>query len=65
MVFESIDELIDNPKTEIHQIIMKQSNNQYRNLLDLLIKFVEKAEMGEFFENESTFENILMHVLGE
>jgi len=57
-------ELIDNSRTEIHQVIMKQSQNQYRSLLDLMIKFVEKAEKGEFLENESTFENILIHVLG-
>ncbi len=57
-------ELTDNSRTEIHQVIMKQSQNQYRSLLDLLIKFVEKAEKGEFLENESNFENILIHVLG-
>ena len=57
-------ELTDNSRTEIHQVIMKQSQNQYRSLLDLMIKFVEKAEMGEFLENESTFENILIHVFG-
>jgi len=57
-------ELTDNSRTEIHQVIMKQSQNQYRSLLDLMIKFVEKAENKEFLENESTFENILIHVLG-
>ena len=59
-----LTELTDNSRTEIHQVIMKQSQNQYRSLLDLMIKFVEKAEKGEFLENESTFENILIHVLG-
>ncbi len=57
-------ELTNKSRAEIHQIIMKQSNNQYRSLLDLLIKFIEKAENSEFLEIEGTFENILIHVLG-
>ena len=58
-------ELIDNSRTEIHKRILRQSQNQCRSLLDLMKKFIEKAEEGENFENNPTFENVLHYISGK
>ncbi|OLS13528.1 MAG: hypothetical protein RBG13Loki_2838 [Promethearchaeota archaeon CR_4] len=59
----SLTELPIDQRIRIQQIIIKQSQDKLRSLSDVLLKFIEKAEKGDFFENEVTFQNILVHAV--
>jgi len=61
---KSLKDLVNKDRTEITQILINRSNNNMRNLSDLLDKFVEKAKQGDIINDELNFEDILTYVVG-
>ena len=45
-------------------MVINRSNNEMRNLSDLLNRFVDKAKNGEAIENLETFEDLLTYIVG-
>ncbi len=61
---KSLKDLINKDRTQLTQILINRSNNNMRNLSDLLDKFVEKAKQGDITNDELNFEDILTYVVG-
>ncbi|MFX1376576.1 MAG: hypothetical protein ACFFA0_12270 [Promethearchaeota archaeon] len=62
---ECLKDLINKDRNQVGQILVKRSNNEVRNLSDLLNLFVEKAKNGETMVNSGSFEDLLTYVFGD
>jgi len=61
---ESLKDLINKDRNQVNQMLINRSNNQMRNLSDLLNSFVERAKKGEVIEKFETFEDLIAHMIG-
>ncbi|MFX1345232.1 MAG: hypothetical protein ACFFAI_08985 [Promethearchaeota archaeon] len=62
---QSLKDLINKDRKQINQLLIKRSNNEIRNLSELLSKFVEKAKNGGIMVNNERFDDILAYIFGE
>jgi len=61
---ESLKDLVNKDRNQINQMLINRSNNEMRNLSDLLNTFVERAKNGEDIENLERFEDVLTYIVG-
>jgi hypothetical protein len=61
---ESLKELINKDTNQVNQMLINRSNNEMRNLSDLLNAFVERAKRGESIENLESFEDLMVFMVG-
>lgn len=53
---ESLKDLVNKDLNQVNQLLTKRSNNETRNLSDLLNLVVDKAKNGEVMNKEGNFE---------
>jgi len=61
---ESLKDLVNRDRNQVNQMLINRSNNEMRNLSDLLNAFIEKAKKGEVLENLERFEDLLTYLVG-
>ncbi|MFX1384583.1 MAG: hypothetical protein ACFFBP_19330, partial [Promethearchaeota archaeon] len=61
----ALNDLGDQERKQVHQVIMTRSKNTMRSLLDLLNSFVNKAKNNVLMKNSEGFEDILIFLTGE
>ena len=62
---ESLKDLVNKDLNQVNQLLTKRSNNETRNLSDLLNLVVDKAKNGEVMNKEGNFEDILKYLFGD
>ncbi|MFX1243041.1 MAG: hypothetical protein ACFFA7_17480 [Promethearchaeota archaeon] len=61
---ESLKDLVNKDSNQVIQMLINRSNNEMRNLSDLLSAFIERAKKGEAIESLKTFEDIMTYMVG-
>ncbi|MFX1378785.1 MAG: hypothetical protein ACFFA4_06790 [Promethearchaeota archaeon] len=61
---ELLKDLVNKERNQVNQMLINRSNNEMRNLSDLLNAFVIRAKKGEAIENLETFEDLMTYMLG-
>ncbi|MFX1463740.1 MAG: hypothetical protein ACFFBF_11960 [Promethearchaeota archaeon] len=60
----SLKDLVNRDRNQVNQMLINRSNNEMRNLSDLLSAFVNRATKGETIENLERFEDLLTYLVG-
>ena len=62
---ESLKDLGNKDRNQVNQLLIKRSNNEMRNLSDLMYSFVQKAMDGVVMEHQGSFDQILTLLFGD
>ncbi|MFW9783610.1 MAG: hypothetical protein ACFFFB_15105, partial [Candidatus Heimdallarchaeota archaeon] len=61
----SLKDLLTKDRNQVNQLLIKRSNNEIRNLSDLLNSLVDKAKNGETMIQQGEFEDLLTYIFGD
>jgi hypothetical protein len=60
----SLKDLVNKDRNQVNQLLIKRSNNEMRNLSELLNSIVVKAKKGESMNQQGSFEELLDFIFG-